>query len=137
VSPKDRRPAPGPPRGVRPHEIAAGRDETEKNGEAREERVSYRAANPGHASFRSTVALETYVCSGGTSRSGIARRDRSVAWREETLGIVGSTPPPADASRTDGKSGSSSHRSGSPRRGAAGIPPPRPRAPPGCARRAG
>src|SRR5881398_1825460 len=63
-------------------------------------------ANPSHACFaaRPTAALQTCVCSGGTSRSGIARRDRSVAWREETLGIVGSTPPPADASRTDGKS---------------------------------
>src|SRR5207245_8903313 len=107
---------------VPPHEIAAGRDETEKNGKGREERVSYRAANPGHASFRSTAALQTCVCSGGTSRSGIARRDRSVALREETLGIVGSTPPPSDASRTVGESGSRCDRSCTPRHCADVIP---------------
>src|SRR2546427_9919574 len=39
-------------------------------------------ANPSHACFaaRPTAALQTCVCSGGTTRSGIARRGRSVAW---------------------------------------------------------
>src|SRR3989441_4617788 len=57
-------------------------------------------ANPSHACFaaRPTAALQTCVCSGGTSRSGIARRGRSAAWRGGKLGIVGGKRSEEDTS---------------------------------------